>query len=373
VHKKNHLLILAQLPPPVHGASVMNKLVVETCQSNHQLNVRTINISPVASIDDIGLFRAYKLIHSFKVFAKVAKALVFFPPTLVYFTIAPHGFAFFRDALIVTLVKFARVRRVLHLHGKGVAKNSQRHLLLHFLYKWTFSGALVIALSEKLKADIANIVPNHQIRVVANGIDADAYTPSTEYRAPEAPLRVLFLSNMVRSKGPIVLLRALRILKERQIAFCADFVGPWLPELSMQEFGKTVTELDLEEEVFCWGAQYDSNKQAFLKNADVLAFPTFYANEAFPLVILEAMAAGLPIVSTTEGGIPDMIVEGRNGFLAEPKHALGIADALTWLAKRPSERKKMGAHSRLLFEEKYTLDIFTNAIGHIVSEGMSND
>ena len=90
----------------------------------------------------------------------------------------------------------------------------------------------------------------------------------------------------------------------------------------------------------------------------MFVFPTYYDKECFPIVLLEAMAHGLPCVSTNEGGIPDIIDEGVTGMMVERKDAKQLADKLEILLKDPALRERMGRSGYEKFKENFTMDVF---------------
>ena len=110
---------------------------------------------------------------------------------------------------------------------------------------------------------------------------------------------------------------------------------------------------------------------AFFENPPVLPlFPTFYHNECFSLVLLEAMEHGLPCISTTEGGIPGIVDDGKTGFLV-PKHDVAVlADKILLLLNDSVLRSNMGKVGREKFEKEFTLEVFekrmTRILEHIV-------
>lgn len=112
-------------------------------------------------------------------------------------------------------------------------------------------------------------------------------------------------------------------------------------------------------------------KSKVFENPPVLPlFPTFYHNECFSLVLLEAMEHGLPCISTTEGGIPGIVDDGKTGFLV-PKHDVAaLADKIQLLLNDSVLRSNMGKAGREKFEKEFTLEVFekrmTWILEHIV-------
>ena len=110
---------------------------------------------------------------------------------------------------------------------------------------------------------------------------------------------------------------------------------------------------------------------AFFENPPVLPlFPTFYHNECFPLVLLEAMEHGLPCISTTEGGIPGIVDDGKTGFLV-PKHDVAVlADKILLLLNDSVLRSNMGKVGREKFEKEFTLEVFEKRMVEILSNNV---
>jgi glycosyltransferase involved in cell wall biosynthesis len=117
-----------------------------------------------------------------------------------------------------------------------------------------------------------------------------------------------------------------------------------------------VRELDLEGAVTYLGPVYGEAKNELLAKTDVFVFPTFYAQEAFPLVLLEAMQFGCAVVSTFEGAIGDIVREGETGLLVRQQDSTALSGALEKLAKDRAAITRMGRASHDAFWANYTAD-----------------
>ena len=155
-----------------------------------------------------------------------------------------------------------------------------------------------------------------------------------------------------------MLLDACRVLKERGLAFICDFVGGETKEISAEVFREAVAARGLESHVTYHGPKYGEEKHRFFVNADVFVFPTFYFNECFPLVLLEAMQWRLPLVSSDEGGIPDIVQDGVNGFVSPRQDVESLANALEQLITNPALRQQMGEAGYQRYCEEFTLEAF---------------
>lgn len=166
-----------------------------------------------------------------------------------------------------------------------------------------------------------------------------------------------------------MLLDACRILKDKGLDFQCNFVGGETKEIDRARFEAEVQRRGLEGMVRYEGPKYGEEKEEYWRSSDVFVFPTYYFNECFPLVILEAMQHGLPVVSTTEGAVPDMVADGVNGFVCERKDVSGLAGALERLITDAALRMRMGEVGRKRYEEEFTLERFEERFAECLRRG----
>lgn len=121
------------------------------------------------------------------------------------------------------------------------------------------------------------------------------------------------------------------------------------------------------------GRKYSEDKHTFFKNADMFVFPTFYPNECFPLVLLEAMQHHLPCISTTEGGIPGIIDDKETGFLIENHDFQTLADKPEYFIEHPEESKRMGENGYRKFHDKFTLKKFEESMVGILNNCLHSE
>lgn len=362
------LLCVMQLPPPVHGAAVVNQRVARSACLSSQFTIDVLPVRAASSIEDIRRISARKLVLAAATGIDLTRALLLRRPDAVYFTLCPRGAAFYRDCLYVGIMKVFGVRRIYHLHGKGVASqltSSWRRAV----YRWAFRGAWVIHLSPSIADDTVEVVANDHVLYVPNGVpDTGTHGPARELRS--GPPRVLFLSNMIREKGPLVLLDALGRLKARGVAFEATFIGARFSDGCVDEFERRVVDLGLASQVRYLGPVYGSAKNASLGDHDVFVLPT--RDDAFPLVLLEAMEQGLPVVSTLEGGIPDIVKDGETGFLVAPTDVDSLTDRLETLLADAPLRLRMGELGRDRYLHLFTLAQFEQNLGAALARCMGD-
>ena len=146
------------------------------------------------------------------------------------------------------------------------------------------------------------------------------------------------------------------MLMDRGLNFQCNFVGGESKEMDRRVFEEAVKERGLEKCVLYHGPKYGEEKEHYWSMADVFVQPTY--EDCFPLTILEAMQHGLPVVSTDEGAVPDMVADGENGFVCRRKDAEGLAQALERLLLDEALRHRMGAEGYRRYKEKFTLQCF---------------
>jgi glycosyltransferase involved in cell wall biosynthesis len=249
-----------------------------------------------------------------------------------------------------------QVKIIFHLHGKGIKKNAANSWFKKKLYKWVFKKTNVICLSKSLIADLANYISSTPY-IVPNGIRFQQKLNHFNHSHLESVPQILFLSNYIESKGILILINALNILNQQGFKFNARLVGAPF-NLSIEFLENLVLEYHLSELVAVTGPVYDDQKIEEFQRADIFVFPTYYENEAFPLVILEALQFGLPVISTFEGGIPDIVIDGESGLLVEAQNTTMLAQKIAILLADKNLRTKMGEMGYNRFMNNYTQSHF---------------
>lgn len=361
---KKRIVCMTHLPPPVNGVTLMGDLVAKSGVLKEGFDVRVIPFRSSESISDIGSYNFRKVLRTFYFAWVLLKQCILLKPDLVYFTLTPSGMAFYRDILYVLIIKLTRTPRVYHLHGKGVTR-ATRSPLAKAIYRWAFRNSSVILLSPLLYDDIATVVERKQCFYLPNGIPEACPVQSLESSVSHThPPHILFLSNLVENKGPLVLLQALADVHRKGVQFRASFAGVWESPAFRDTFVDYVAKNDLSSLVSYLGPKYGDEKEALLSSADIFAFPTY--NDAYPLVILEAMRHGLPVVTTYEGAIPDMVRDEENGFLVQPRDTVSLSDCLVKLLEDSSLREKMGRVGKNRYQEEFTQSVFERNLSMIL-------
>jgi spore coat protein SA len=191
-----------------------------------------------------------------------------------------------------------------------------------------------------------------QSEVLYNGADGDLFRPNPMCDCAAAgPMRVLFAGRLVREKGAHVLSEAIGRLQSAGIAVEGVIVGGVefgsdRPDEYVDELRRSAPD-NLSFRPYCAGAEL---AQLF-QQADVFCLPSVW-HDPFPMAPLEAMAAGLPVVASRSGGIPEALFDG-GGVLVERDSVDELADALHKLAESPERRRELAAQARQSYERHF--------------------
>ena len=361
----NRVLFICHQPPPVHGAAMVGKYIHDSRVINEAFDCHYINLTTARDLADIGKVGIRKISQFLVLLRQIRGEVRRLKPQIVYVTPNACGGAFYKDFIVVQMLKRMGCRIVVHYHNKGVATRQDR-ILDNCLYRLFFKGLKVILLAEVLYNDVKKYVSRDNVYICPNGIPETLPQEFMVERHNRIP-HIFFLSNLIISKGVLVLLDALKELRQRGKEFQCCLVGGETLELDGDGLNSYLTSSGLVDCVKYEGRKYGIEKINYFKDSDIFVFPSFYHNETFGLVNLEAMEWKLPVVSTDEGGIPDVVKDGENGFIIQCQRngninygpsSTDLADALERLIDNPELRHRMGENGYKKFKKEFTLQAF---------------
>jgi glycosyltransferase involved in cell wall biosynthesis len=351
------VLVIGKTPPPYRGAPIMLEFLVRNPMQG--VDVQFLRIELSTDDSQAGTFRWKKLFRLFLFIVRIIYARVMHNSQILY--CAPAGFpktTVLRDAAILCATRPFFRKTVLHFHTCGYRELYEQ---LPKWQRWIFRRGIfhadgVIRLSS-LSPDNGQHLEARREYVVPNGID-DPFVgkplPCATADVDECKrLRVLFVSHLCESKGVLVLIEACGKLAASGVPFQLNLMGPFENDEFAARVRSRVAELRIDDRVQFLGMLCGEDKFAVFSRSDVLCLPTYF--DTFPIVLLEAMAASLPVVSTFHSGVPSIVDDGETGFLVEPRDATTLADRLGCLAENHGLRAQMGAAGREKFLREFTL------------------
>ncbi len=346
------LLVFAHTPPPLHGQSLMVQTLLEGLGADP--SIRLLHVNPRLSRDsrDIGRWRPGKLFLLLRACREAWRLRRQHGPAFFYYVPAPgKRTALYRDFLVMALCRPFFSGLVLHWHAVGLGNWLNVHAapperwLAHLLLG---RAALAIVLGENLRDDAATLKPR-RLAVVRNGIVDPGPPGSSASRPPmpsSGPLLAVFLGLCSREKGLFNAIAAVQLANQRARAvgnttFRLRVAGEF-PDLETERaFAAALTPGD--ESICHVGFVQAEAKTTLLRGAQVLIFPTSYPHEAQPLVVAEALACDVPVITTrwraVHEGLPDTHI-----YLVQPNRPDEIADALDRVRNAGSPRGALRQH-----------------------------
>lgn len=362
---RKNILFMLHLPPPVHGSTIVGELVRKSKVINESFQGRYINLILSRKVYESGKTNLKKLFRFMIIWLHLLGKLIHRKPDLCYYALTTTGSGFKKDVLLISLLRLFRVRIVYHIHNKGVIHAGKKRIN-RLLYRFVFKNCRVILLSQHLYYDIEAYVSQDQVYICPNGIKD--YQPNTALLtlSEKESFKILFFSNLIKEKGVFDLIEACAILRDKGYTFQCDFVGGE-GDISIDQLSDFIKLKGLSGQLKYLGKRYGKLKEVVFEQADVFVLPT--RNDCFPLTILEAMQHSLAVITTLEGGIPDMVDEGSTGFLIPRNdNAIVLAEKIEYLLTNPTLRKQMGENGRIKYENNFTLPIFEQRMYNILSE-----
>lgn len=340
-----NLLVFAHPPPPVHGQSVMVQQLLERLPREPGFTVRHVDSRVSRDAADIGRARLGKLVRLLGACLRAWQLRWQHGPAYFYYVPAPgKRAALYRDFVVLLLCRPFFSGLILHWHAVGLgewldtqARPGERWLAQRLLGR----AALAVVLAPALAGDARRLHPR-RVAVVPNGLPdpAPAFVARPTMRNP---VRVLYLGLCSREKGAFDLIAAVAAL-----ARC----GPGRFQLTLAgSVASPDDERDLRAALASlpagsatWlGFADEAAKRDLFRAADIFCFPTRYPHEGQPLVLIEALAHDLPIVTTRWRAIPEMLPADHIQWVG-PGDPVALADALTAACLSPPPHGDLRAH-----------------------------
>lgn len=395
------LLVFAHTPPPHHGQSYMVQLMLEGLGGDHRRSKPSGEPVPVEcyhvnarlsqNLEDIGDLRIGKFILLLGYCLQAVWCRFRYGVTTLYYIPAPgKPSAMYRDWLVMFICRPFFKRVILHWHAAGLAKWLEMVVQMRsraITYRLMKQVDLSIVLSKYNQADAEKIF-SQRVRVVSNGIPdpcpnfatevwpvrqarlaarlalAKGKIPANSARESASIVKVLYLAHCTHEKGLFDAVAAIRIanvrLAERSSPFSLRLMvaGTFVTTDEKAHFGRLAAEPGLREFVDYHGFVSGVQKNQLLRQADLFCFPTYYQNENQPVNLIEAMAFGLPILTTRWRSLPELFPPDYPG-LVPVRSPEQIAETLISMIT-----SKAGEDFREIFLRGFTLERHLASLRH---------
>jgi glycosyltransferase involved in cell wall biosynthesis len=264
---------------------------------------------------------------------------------LVHAHAAMRG-SFWRKGLFTSLARLFSVPVILHLHGSEMKPfyESQPPILQRLIRRHLEKATRVIVLSESWREFVSRIAPAAHIIVVPNYV----IVPPAADPQQRHPQDILFLGLIGPRKGTFDLIPAFAEVSSKYPQARLTIGGNG----EIEQARSLIGTLDLDGRAALAGWVGPEAKKKLLRSSGIYVLPSY--NEGLPMSVLEAMAAGLAVITTRVGGIPELITDGTDGLLIEPGDTEGLKRSISALLDDNELRDRLAIAGRLRVEEKYS-------------------
>jgi len=271
----------------------------------------------------------------------LAATIVFRHASVVHINTSLNTRAYWRDLMYLAVAKALGARVLYQVHGGELPRRffAKSRLLTSFLRRTLMVPDLVVVLAQCELTAYRDFVPEQHVVALPNGIDCGAFATVPLVRSsPDQPLHLLYIGRIARDKGLYELLQGVRLAHELGVDTRLIVAGHGAEEARLRRYAQA---LGITSRVCFIGPVFGADKVKLLSGSDVLLLPSY--SEGLPYALLEAMAAGVPVIATPVGAIPDVVSDGIHGFLVPQRDGKAIAEALAVLA---GDRERISWMSR---------------------------
>ena len=341
--RRPRLLVVGPLPPPIGGVETVTQAILESgAFGDFQLS--HCDSTKGRPKQTQGKFDLGNLGWALRHFARMYGAIARAHPDAVYLPVAGTWSGFLRDMVLAYLAKRSGARVIGHVHG------SDFHFVLErkgLSARWVRAGLdqfdLLLVLGERWKQLVEAYGIRGRCAIVPSTLRREVFERGVSFERPASgarPVSGLFVGQVGRRKGVFDLLAAMKRTKDMGLPFRLILVGPAELEGEWDSLMAARDQLGLGDVTEFTGPLQGEVLYDQFKIGQVFVMPSY--TEGLPVVLYEAGAFGMPVITTPVGAIPDLIVDGRNGLLVEPGRIEQIVQAIVRLTRNGDERTAMG-------------------------------
>jgi glycosyltransferase involved in cell wall biosynthesis len=352
----DNILVVGQLPPPVHGSNVMTERFMDALAAN-KLSPVIVGKRFSTRLDEVGKISLKKIFQIPSLFFRVRNAILSSKPKYCVYFISVGLSSLLVDCLILYEMRRMKIPYILYFHGMGYRnyESSKQKIIKKIVVSAVCKALGGIVLGELLKDDVNQLIPNNRLFVLPNGIPVVS-TSRTVLNKKSIYVNIIFISNLIPAKGPHIFLNMAREIHRFHPYARFFLAGKHISQQYVTELNSFIETNGLKGIAIIVGPVYGTEKDNFFRDADIMVFPT--SKDTFPIVNIEAMMWGIPVVTSFLGAIPEVIRDGVNGYIVDPANLPLIVERVLKLIRDPELRQQMGVAGRNLFYENYSLEAY---------------
>ncbi len=300
-------------------------------------------------VKESGRLSGQNILLAFLQYARFKVALLRSRPQIIHIHTS-QGMGWLKDTFYIIIGKLFGAKIVLHIHAASFnSLYGGKNELVQRYTRWVMGlSDAIISVSDEWKDRLAGIVSAEKIFSFRNCITLDSLSSHSANQSSEK-VQAMFIGSIGPRKGAFDLLEALGRLKSKGCVLPTSIAGYEEREGDLAKARSRLRELNLSDSCELPGTVVGEKKAELFANANLFVLPSY--NEGLPMAILEGMSAGMAVVSTPVGGIPEIVRDGYNGFLVQPGDIAHLSEKLEILARDPGLCQVMGKRSREIVEK----------------------
>jgi glycosyltransferase involved in cell wall biosynthesis len=367
------LLVAGPTPPPYAGVETFTQTVVSSTIVQEHFELGFCNMQKPITNEQRGRLGLVNITYNLSHLWHMLRMSWHLRPDLTYLPLSQNRPGFFRDSLLLVVSRpFAR-RIVYQVHGGSFDEfyDRQPSWFQHYT-RWIFGRADAFFLGgDRLRRQFGDLIPATKYHVAAYGVRTNFPPRSRPPGDTRREIRILFMGHISFAKGAVDLIRALPLLLPQlraqdihlTVQLAGEFINKernilFIPERdnAPDTIRRVIDEHHLQDVVTFLGVIKDQHKLQILVDSDIFVLPSY--TEAIGLSVMEAMAAGLPVVVTPAGALPDMLTHGTHCLFVNPGAPSELAQQLLVLVQDRELRQQMGSANRAIIEAHYNEKAF---------------
>jgi glycosyltransferase involved in cell wall biosynthesis len=373
---KKRLLLIGLLPPPVGGVAAIYESLIDSNLSDI-FDLRILNISSGNSrkaLRNRGRFSIGKIFKTFFLLARLVRTLLRWRPHAIYLSFNSTRWAGYRDSLFIRTAHSFGVKIVIRFENCRLVdyyENGSKRRKRRIVRTFGLVDSIHVG-NPHMKKSISNVLPKNKIVAFPTGIDGSALSAIAAERENRNPTgKILFLGNLIVEKGIMELIEAFDVVAAAEPECELTLAGPWVGK-DKQRIIERIDRSPFKSGIHLPGVVSGEAKLDLFREADVFIMPT-HLQEGCSSALIEASAAGLPVITCEVGGIPSTIRHGKGGFFVPVGGIDEIVESTKILFHNKALYRRFSRFNVRRFKRLFQKDKFIHNVGTNILEVCDSD